>query len=309
MAEASSRLRPPFAQEKERAERLSLLRRELAGLAAPLAAAQRAHVPLGAARLDRQLAGGLATGALHEITCAAPGDAPAAAGFALALAARLRAARPGAPLIWIGEAFAGHEQGALYGPGLALHGLDPEGLVLVQATNAKDALWAMEEALKGRTPAAVIGEIFSAKLYDLTASRRLVLAAQKHGSTGLLCLTGPIRAAALSSSAETRFEIRALSSPPQASAGGRLPLPGPAAFAVRLAKARAGPAGFSVSQNLAPDWREKPGPAFPHPALDRDKFHPVLWNPREVSFRDALSFSLSAVAGDRPDQPPQRRSA
>ena len=108
------------------------------------------------------------------------------------MAARLRAARPGAPLIWIGEAFAGHEQGALYGPGLALHGLDPEGLVLVQATNAKDALWAMEEALKSRTAAAVIGEIFSTKLYDLTASRRLVLAAQKHGSTGLLCLAGPV---------------------------------------------------------------------------------------------------------------------
>ncbi len=289
MAGEPLRLRQTLPHGSDLAERLSLLRRDIAGIAAaaPPAGVARAHVPLGAAGLDRPLAGGLATAALHEITAAAPGDAPAAAGFALALAARLAAPR-NAPLVWIGEDFAGREQGALYGPGLALHGIDPARLVLVHTANAKDALWAMEEALKCRTPAAVIGEIFSAKLYDLTASRRLVLAAQKHGTTGLICLAGPVRAEALSSSAETRFEIRARSSPHAASAAGRTPLPGPAAFDVRLAKARAGPAGFSI---------------------DREKFHPVLWSPREVSFRDALSLPLSAIAGDRPDQPPERRRA
>jgi protein ImuA len=269
------------------AERISLLRQEIAGAAVVPAGAARARVPLGETRLDRLLAGGLASGALYEITSAAPGDAPAAAGFALALAARCAFDR-NAPLIWIGEDFAGCEQGALYGPGLALHGIDPAALVLVHAANAKDALWAMEEALKCRTAAAVIGEIFSAKLYDLTASRRLVLAAQKHGTTGLLCLAGPVRAEALSSSAETRFEIRARPSAHLASAAGRTPVPGLAAFDMRLAKARAGPGGF-----------------FP----DREKFHPVLWSHREVSFRDALSLPLAAVAGDGPDQPPHRRRA
>ncbi len=192
------------------------------------------RVSLGETRLDHLLAGGLATGALHEITAAGPGDAPAAAGFALALAARFATNRK-APLIWIGEDFASLEQGALYGPGLALHGIDPESLVLVQAAHAKDTLWAIEEALKCRVPAGVIGEIVSPKLYDLTASRRLVLAAQKHGTTGLLYLGGPARAEALSSSAETRFEIRTRPRPHSASASGRISLTGPAGFDGRIA--------------------------------------------------------------------------
>lgn len=271
--------------------RLSLLRRQIAALAAPgqhsAAGEAPPRVPLGAAPLDALLAGGLAAGALHEIVAAAPGDTPAAAGFTLALAARLRTARRQAPLVWISEDFAGLEQGALYGPGVALYGLDPAALVIVRAVNAKDALWAMEEALKCRAPAAVVGEVFSAKLYDLTASRRLLLAAAAHGTTALLCFAGPVRADTLSSSAATRFEVRARPSQQGGSAGLRTPLPGPAAFDVRLAKARAGP-------GLMPD---------------PDTFHPVLWSPREVLFRDALSLPLAAVAGDGPDHPPQRRSA
>ncbi|MEJ0052714.1 MAG: hypothetical protein WDN02_16190 [Methylovirgula sp.] len=294
MAGELLRLRQTLPHGSGVAGRLSLLRREIAGIAIPgITAAPhpasddpRARVSLGETKLDRLL-GGLAAGALHEITAAGPGDAPAAAGFALALAARFAASRK-APLIWIGEDFAGFEQGALYGPGLALYGLDPDALALVHAANAKDALWAIEEALKCRAPAAVIGEIFSSKLYDLTASRRLVLAAQKHGTAGLLFLGGPARAEALSSSAETRFEIRTRSSLHSASAASRISLPGPAAFDVRIAKARAGPNGFFI---------------------DRDKFYPVLWDHREVLFRDALSLPLATVAGDGSDHPPQRRSA
>jgi len=290
MAGELLRLRQTLPHGSGAAERLSLLRREIAGLTAAsnVAAETPARVPLGAAALDTLLASGLATGTLHEIAAAAPGDAPAAVGFALALAARLRAVRPETPLVWISEDFVGLEQGALYGPGLALHGIDPAAFVLVRAAQAKDALWAMEEVLKCRAPAAVVGEIFSAKLYDLTASRRLLLAAETHGTTALLCFAGPVHAEAISSSAATRFEIRARASPQRDSAGLRMPLPGAAAFDVRLAKARAGPAGFSI---------------------DREKFHSVLWNPREVLFRDALSLALSAVAGDGPDRPPQRRRA
>ncbi len=286
------RLRQTLPHGSGAAGRLSLLRREIAGIAAaaaphPASGDPRGRISLGETRLDRLLAGGLANGALHEVTAAGPGDAPAAAGFVLALAARFAASRK-APLIWIGEDFAGLEQGALYGPGLALYGIDPSGLVLVHAANTKDALWALEEALKCRAPAAVIGEIFSPKLYDLTASRRLVLAAQKHGTAGLLFLGGPARAEALSSSAETRFEVRTRPSLHSASAGGRASLPGPAAFDVRIAKARAGAGGFFI---------------------DREKFHPIFWSHREVLFRDALSLPLAAVAGDGPDQSPQRRSA
>ena len=288
------RLRPAFSHGRDGAERIRLLRQKIArvsvdGLAATSypAADAPARVPLGAAKLDTRLAGGLATGTLHEIT-AAPGDAPAAAGFTLALGARLRSVRPTAPLVWISDDFASLEQGGLYGPGLALYGIDPAALVLIRAAQAKDALWALEEALKCRAPAAVVGEIFSLKLYDLTASRRLLLAATAHGTTGLLCLAGPVRADELSSSATTRFEVRARQSRQRDSAGLRTPLPGPAAFDVRLAKARAGPAALM---------------------LDRDAFHPIVWNPHEVCFSDALSLPLAAIAGDGPDRPPQRRHA
>ncbi len=144
----------------------------------------------------------------------------------------------------------------------------------------------MEEALKCRAPAVVIGELWSAKPYDLTASRRLLLAAQRHGTPALLSLAGlPGAAGHLSSGADLRFEIRAHPSvhPPSA---GSLPLPGAAAFAVRIAKARikarAGPENFGI---------------------DRDRFHPIIWDHDEALFRDALPLALAPHAGDRSDQP------
>ena len=96
------------------------------------------------------LLGGLQLGTLTEILGARPGDAPAASGFLLALAIRFAAhpEKAAAPILWIGEEFSAREQGGLYGPGLALHGLDPARLVLVTAPGAKETLWAIEEALK-----------------------------------------------------------------------------------------------------------------------------------------------------------------
>ena len=234
--------------------------------------------------LDRLLGGGLKLGTLTEIIGARPGDAPAASGFLLALAARL-AARPDkekAAILWVSENFSTHEQGALYGPGLALHGLDPARFVFVQAQTAKDALWAMEEALKCRAPAVVIGELWSVRPYDLTASRRLLLAAQRHGTPALLLFAGLSGAAAhLSSGANLRFEIRTHRSvhPPSA---GFLPLPGAAAWSVRIAKARAGPESFGI---------------------DRDRFHSVFWDHEEALFRDALPLSLASVPRNRSDRP------
>jgi len=128
----------------------------------------------------------------------------------------------------------------------------------------------------------VIGEIWTlARAYDLTASRRLVLAAQKSGTPCLLFAAGLTGAAdQLSSSAETRFEIRASPSPRLASAAGRLPLPGLAAWSVRIAKARASPL-----------------------RMDRGLFRPVLWDHVEALFRDALPLSLAALSRDGSDHP------
>jgi protein ImuA len=275
-----------------RAERLGFLRAEIDRIEAQTVGKSPGprtrpgalrHTAFGTS-LASLLNGGLARCALHEILAARPGDLAAAAGFVLALAIRFAHDRMNdhqAPIIWISEDFAALENGGLYGPGLAFHGLDPKALVLVQAPNAKEALWSFEEALKCRAPAVVVSEIWSlAKTYDLTASRRLVLAAQKSGTPGLLFAPGLTGATdRMSSGAETRFEIRARPSPQLAEAGGR-PLPGLAAWSVRIAKARASPIG-----------------------IDRALFRPILWDHAEASFHDALPLSLAPLSRNGSDRP------
>ena len=198
---------------------------------------------LGAARLDALLGGGLAHGVLHEVVAASAPDRPAAAGFTLAVALRLARQSGGRGWIaWIAADFALLENGGLYGPGLAALGLDPARLLLIAAPRAREALWAMEEALKCRALAAAVVELSDPRACDLTAARRLALAARASGTTGLLLhpRLPPVSAAA------TRFEIaagRSVAAPSYAaSRPPRMPLPGPPAFMLRLLRARAAPA-------------------------------------------------------------------
>jgi protein ImuA len=236
--------------------------------------------------LDGVLRGGLRRGALHEIVAARPGDAGAASGFALALAARF-AAGTHAPVVWILEDAARAETGHPYAPGLRAHGIDPDRLIVVGTANGQDSLWAMEEALKCRAVGAVVVDLWRTKSYDLVASRRLVLAAQASGTPGLLVRAGAAgRARALSSAAQTRFEVRAMPGTAVRSAGAavpsvghRLPIPGRAAWAVRLARIRAGPGTIGF------DW---------------EKFWPLAWDHDEAWFCDALPLPSSALAADRP---------
>ncbi|MDR3462697.1 MAG: hypothetical protein P4L76_10325 [Beijerinckiaceae bacterium] len=245
----------------------------------------------GGTHLDHVLRGVVARGALHEIVAASPGDAAAASGFALALAARFAAAfHASAPIIWIIEDHAKAETGAPYAPGLAAHGIDPARLIVVETANGQDSLWAMEEALKCRAVAAVAAEIWRLKSYDLAASRRLVLAAKKSGTPGLMVPSSFAgMAQKLSSAAQARFEVRARPGRHGASAGERMPLPGCAAWEIRAARIRAGPEGNRLN-------------------LDHNRFWPVLWDHEEAYFRDAFPLPLSAPARHGPDYA-QARSA
>ncbi len=154
-----------------------------ASVAAPVAA-------LGIAAIDDALpGGGLARGALHEIEVA--GDAGreaalgAASGFAAVLLARFAAGRgSGAahrPVLWCQRRI------DLYAPGLAAFGLDPARLIVVRAPAPRQVLWVLEEALRGRRLAAVLGEVDG---IDLAASRRLQLAARA-GTACVLLRRGP----------------------------------------------------------------------------------------------------------------------
>ena len=209
-------------------ETLNALRRVVAGASR----SEEARLGLGVASLDRALGGGLAKGALHEIGPAAPRIGGAATGFAIALA--VLALREGRQAIWIRPDFIAAEAGELYGPGLALMGLSLQRLVVLEVPRVRDGLWAMEEALQCRAAGAVVTELMGEDA-DLTATRRLALAAGAGGGLGLILRHRPCRAA---NAAMSRWEV--------ASAGGErdgfggLGLP---AFAVSLVKNRHGPTG------------------------------------------------------------------
>ncbi len=161
--------------------------------------------PLGIAAIDGALGGGLSRGALHEIAAAGEAHLAAAAGFALAVSARGAARKS---TVWIAEDMALAESGAPYGPGLESFGLAPEHLLTVAAARTRDLLWAMEEALRCRAVAAVIGELRAGEI-DMVAVRRLSLAAAESGALALLLRAAPPHDA---STAATRWIVSAASS-------------------------------------------------------------------------------------------------
>ncbi len=241
----------------------------------------------GALALDRLLRGGLLRGTLNEVVATCAGDAGAACGFALALATRFAAeAEAAAPVVWVMEDAARAEGGAPYAPGLAAHGLDPARLLVVRAKGGVDALWAAEEALKCRTVAAVVVDLWRTKTYDLVASRRLLLAAAAGGTPAILVPAGA-PGAALSSSAQARFSVAAAPGPHVPVSRGARPVPGRAAWAVRLARIRAGPAGAAAG-------------------FDCDKVWPLVWSHQEARLCDALPIPPFAYPRDRPHQAADR---
>lgn len=163
------------------------------------------RVALGHADADTRLSGGLACGTLHEIYA---GDAAAATGFTTALALRVGGTKQ---LLWIHQDFSALEHGELSATGFLDLGLDPSRVILMRAANASDALRAGADGLSCSALGAVVMEIpGNPKILDLTASRRLVLAAERKGVTAFL-LRPEARAEA--SAAETRWIIRAAPSP------------------------------------------------------------------------------------------------
>ena len=159
----------------------------------------------GLPEIDRHLPGsGLACGALHEVIAAAHGDRAASFGFIVALTAGALATRPGpAVLIAARRGFA--DFGEPYGHGLQRLGLDVGRLVLVEARTDKDALWAMEEALRPEVAAAAIAGAVEGDL-DLTTSRRLNLAAAGFGAPFIL-LRPPLTTG--TSASATRWRVAA----------------------------------------------------------------------------------------------------
>jgi len=131
---------------------------------------RRRFLPFAVAAIDSRLPeGGLVLGALHEFIEAGPGAefVGAATLFLAGIAARLEG-----PVLWC------LNRRDLFAPGLMHAGLHPDRVIYAETFRGRDVLAVMEEGLRERGLAAVIGEVTH---LGLTPSRRLQLASEASG--------------------------------------------------------------------------------------------------------------------------------
>lgn len=163
-----------------RLERLAALRAEVRAIESVAASGSRFCLPFGVEAMDRRLAGGgLAATALHEVTGARPdlSDDAAATLFIAGIAARQSQAEGGATVLW---AFKRRD---LFAPGLALAGLPPAAVLYAECGTDEDVLAVMEEGLRHRGLAAVVGEVGRVAM---ASTRRLQLAAEEGATLALM---------------------------------------------------------------------------------------------------------------------------
>ncbi len=193
------------------------------------------RIALGTDRADEWLGGGLARDGLHEAYAAQVADGVAATGFALSLA-WLRARKGTAPMVWIREK---DRHSFPYGPGLQQMGIAPEQVSLLTLPDAKAVLRAATDCARDGAAAAILMELAGKQpLLDLTASRRLVLAA---GQSDTMLLLVRHTAKPAPSSAHTRWRVASAPSRP-------LPAnaPGRTAFDLALLRHRGGRDGLQL---------------------------------------------------------------
>jgi protein ImuA len=166
-----------------------------------------AVLPFSVPAVDDHLpGGGLMLGHLHEVI--EDGRAGEHAGLAALFTAGLLA-RISGPVLWC---LRGRD---LFAPGLARIGLHPDRVIYCETWNDRDVLPAMEEGLRCKGLAGVVGEVTR---LSLTASRRLQLGAGDTGVTAFVIRrwrTAVERSlAAESTAAATRWRISPSPSPP-----------------------------------------------------------------------------------------------
>jgi protein ImuA len=240
-----------------RTNTLARLRGRIERIETPGDASSPRRAALGHADADATLQGGLALGAMHEVFADAGRQSAAATGFVAGLAGRAAARRP---LVWVRQDFTETESGALSMNGLAELGLDPRLVVSVRAADVDTALRTAADALACDAVGVVVLEVWGeARQLDLVASRKLTLAAQASGVTGLVLR---LAAEPQPSTAETRWIVRAAHSPPAPSGSSAWGAP---VLDAQLVRNRHGPVGRWIME-----WKcdeclfEKPA-AYPQP--------------------------------------------
>ncbi|MFM2411369.1 MAG: hypothetical protein RL481_2197 [Pseudomonadota bacterium] len=267
-------------------------------LSLPAAGWGHALAALGGARAGMaegtrpSLAGVLAAlpaNACHEIFAKGKGDAASLLGFGAMLGAVL--AKEHGPCFFVRPLQNGGEQ--LYPPGLADLGMDPAGCFSVHAPDLLAALKATADIARSGAAGAVVLEIEgNPRLLDLTASRRLALAAEKAGTAVLLLRMG---AREVPSAAYSRWLVASAPSRPDRlmAMGAAIDAPGGPAFDICLLRHRRMAAGQSARLVWYPEnwtfYEEDVAPA-----------------PGERAGEAAFGAALSLVARRAADQDTRR---
>lgn len=119
-------------------------------------------------------------GAIHEFISAKPEETAATIGFLSGLLTILMGTH--GAVLWISPSR------MLYPPALKSFGLNPDRFIFIDVQKEKDALWALDEALKCGALTAVVGEL---PTITFTQSRRLQLAVEESQVTGFLLRNQP----------------------------------------------------------------------------------------------------------------------
>lgn len=248
------------------------LRHRIAAVERVCAAAPLCRVPTGHRAIDATLGGGLAQGALHELFAAEQDDSGSAGGFAAMLASRMIGE---GTAIWLCEASAARRGGWLHAPGLAELGLDPGRVVLGVLDDAASLLKVANDVVRCPDIAVAVIELWrDPRLLDLTASRRLAVAAERSGVTVLMLRAD---ASPAPSAAQTRWSVAAAAAAPLDAKA-----PGHPTLDLTLLRQRGGRAELN--------WR-------------------VEWDRDAKLFREAaLSGALLAAPGGGSLAPHQRRA-
>jgi protein ImuA len=223
-------------------------------------------VPLGHQDADASLQGGLVLGAVHEVFAEAGRQSAAATGFVAGIAGCVAARRP---VVWIRQDFTEIEAGAVSTSGLVELGLDPRLLVSVHAADVDHALRTAADALACDAVGAVVLEVWGeARQLDLVASRKLTLAAQASGATGLV-----LRMAAepRPSTAETRWIVRAAHSPPATQPWSAWGAP---LLEAQLVRNRHGPTGRWIMEWKCDECLFGEPAAYPQPVAAAPAYRP-----------------------------------
>lgn len=215
---------------------LSALREQLAQGCSGGGVSKHQRFASGYASLDAYLTGGFRRGQLHEIFAAEGEDHGSAAGFAAILA--LRASQPGKSILWLRTLGAVRKGGRFNPTGFAELGGDPAALLMAIARDENMLLRCAADALRCDRFGAVVVECWgSPVIFDLTASRRLTLAANGSGVTAVILR---FDAREQPSTASTRWAVRsAPATPLEANA------PGHPTFDLTLLRQRGGSADKS----------------------------------------------------------------